>query len=158
MGALTYRIIDRNGRYTVIISYKDRSNQHKQKWISTEIEIPAYCLAEKNGGKLKISKEARTKAQMLIEKWEKEYFPVEKEKSQITVEEYFYAWQEKREEPKILSTKANKSLSLTTLANDRNKIKRIVRFYGSKKIAELSSDDIIDYLTFHAQGIGKSNA
>ena len=66
--SFTYRIIERSKRYTVVISYKDRSGQHKQKWISTEIEIPAYCLAEKNGGKLKVSKEAKMKAQELVDK------------------------------------------------------------------------------------------
>ena len=150
----TYRIIDRNGKYTVIISFKDRSKQYKQKWIATEIEIPVYCLAEKNGGKLKISKEARIKSQQLVEKWEKEFFPVEKEKSLITAEEYFFAWQQKREEPRILNTKANKTLSPTTLASDLNIIFRIAKFFGERKIADLSSDDVLDYLTLHAQGIG----
>ncbi len=154
MGAYTYRIIDRNGKYTVILSYKDKLKKHKQKWISTEIDIPAYCLAEKNGGKLKVSKEARIKAQQLVEKWEKEYFPVEKEKSEITAKEYFLNWQNKREEPRILSTKANKILSPTTLANDRNVIKRIADFFGDIKIVNLTSDDVLEYLTFHAQGIG----
>lgn len=152
--SFTYRIIERSKRYTVVISYKDRSGQHKQKWISTEIEIPAYCLAEKNGGKLKVSKEAKMKAQELVDKWKQEFFPVEKEKTQITAEEYFIAWQEKREEPKILKTKANKTLSPTTLANDRNIIKKIASFFGTKKITELTSDDVLDYLTLHAQGIG----
>ena len=155
MASLTYRIINRSGKYTVIISYKDKSKQHRQKWISTNIEIPSYCLAEKNGGKLKISKEARTQAQQLVEEWEKRYFPVAKEKSQITAESYFLAWQDKREEPKILNTKANKSLSPTTLANDRNVINKIAKFFGDTKLIDLSPDDVLDYLTFHAQGTDK---
>ena len=148
----TYRIIDRNGKYTVIISYKDISKQYRQKWISTNIQIPGYCLAEKNGGKLKISKEAKIKAQQLVDKWVKDYFPVAKEKSQITAEEYFLSWQQKREEPRILSTKANKRLSPTTLANDRLIIEKIASFFGEKPVADLSSDDVLDYLTFHANG------
>ena len=150
----TYRIIDRNGKYTVVVSYKDRSNRHKQKWMATDIDIPGYCLAEKNGGKLKISKEVRVRAQQLVDKWASEFFPVSKEKSKITTAEYFLAWQQKREEPRILSTKANKLLSPTTRAKDRLIIKRIASFFGDKPVAELSSDDVLDYLTFHAQGIG----
>ena len=149
----TYRLIDRNGKYTVIISYKE-SNDFKQKWISTNIVVPGYCQADKNQGKLKITKEARIKAQELVDDWKKNYFPVEKEKSQITVEEYFLAWQDKREEPRILNTKASKTLSPTTLANDRIIINKIAQFFGDKKIVDLTSDDVLDYLTSHAQGTG----
>ena len=149
----TYRVIDRNGKYTVIISYKDKSNDFKQKWISMDIEVPGYCQADKNQGKLKVSKEARIKAQEMVEEWEKNYYPVEKEKSQITVEEYFLAWQDKREEPRVLNTKAHKNLSPTTLAADRNIITRIAVFFGDKKLVDLTSEDILDYLEHHARGI-----
>lgn len=149
----TYRIINRKGIYTAIVSYTDSTGKHKQKWISSGIRVPLNCLEEKNNGKLKITKEVRNKLQLQVYKWEEEFGTIEGEKSDITVSEFFLAWQDKREEPRILSTKAHKSLSPTTLAADRTIINRIAAFYGDKKLVDLTAEDILDYLEYHAQGI-----
>ena len=36
---MTGRLYERDGKYTVILEYKDKSGKKKQKWIATGLEI-----------------------------------------------------------------------------------------------------------------------
>ena len=65
--------------FTICIYFSASERGNFLKGMATDIDIPGYCLAEKNGGKLKISKEVRVRAQQLVDKWASEFFPVSKD-------------------------------------------------------------------------------
>ena len=142
------RLLTKNGKYYVVISYQDENGKNKQKWVATGLDeknnkraatdMMRNIVAEFENGTMNSQASARISEQKQQH---------ENNADNPLFADYLYEWLE--------IAKAN--VQITTYANYKRRVKRIADYFREKQVRlkELKPKDIQDFYT-HLQKNGKS--